>query len=204
MQYIDDLDDVVESNQTDYIDDLDDIVINNYSLDNRLMDIFEFIDYNKINIETFMFDRFWNSLNDDLLIYIDDEIIKWMGYSSVEIHNRKKSFMKLLSEFELDKDYFEYNNEEYRKFLLGFDENNEKLSLVKTVVPEGTTENNKELVIKSAIYPKLDLSNGKNNTKYLLLTSDTLKDVMMINTTKGNKIRDYYLELQELFENYCL
>ena len=62
MDWIDDLDDVVESKQTDYIDDLDDVVeskqldciddinnicINEHPLDNRLMDIFEFINIQK-------------------------------------------------------------------------------------------------------------------------------------------------------------
>jgi len=58
---------------------------------------------------------------------------------------------------------------------------------------------------KSKIYPELDLSNGKNNTKHLLLTSDTLKKIMMVvDTNKGDKIRDYYVALEKLMKNYCI
>ena len=37
-----------------------------------------------------MVDRFWDTMEDGRLIYIDDELIKWMGYSNMTPCDRKK------------------------------------------------------------------------------------------------------------------
>ena len=58
-----------------------------------MLTVVEFIKATNYPIDTFMIDRFWHSMEEDKLIYIDDELIKWMGYS-----NSEKKFYEVIAE----------------------------------------------------------------------------------------------------------
>ena len=42
----------------------------------ELLTVIEFIEVTKFPIDAFMIDRFWNSMEEDRLIYVDDELIR--------------------------------------------------------------------------------------------------------------------------------
>src|ERR1700744_1591611 len=83
------------------------------------LSILDFIKQSNFPIDCFMIDRFWNTLKDDQLIYVDDELITWMGYANLTPQDRKKDFIKLLSCYQSNIDYHHYDRENYIKFLSG-------------------------------------------------------------------------------------
>ncbi len=143
-----------------------------------LLTITEFINETKYNIDSFIIDKFWNNMSNDMDIYIDESIIKWMGYVG-EIKKSKYKFIKLLENFIENVDYQILSNKNYENFL----------------GPLKGTRNN--------IYPKINRGNGKNNTKHILLKPDTFREIMMmLRTKKANDIRKYYLSLEKLIKLY--
>lgn len=59
-----------------------------------------------ISIDKLYIDRFWSSLYDDRWVYIDTEIITWLGYTSDKIQDGKKYVLKKLrSDFKQDIDF---------------------------------------------------------------------------------------------------
>mgnify|MGYP000078235406 CR=1 FL=1 len=61
---------------------------------------------NNISIDKLYIDRFWSSLYDDRWVYIDTEIITWIGYTSDKIQEGKKYVLKKLrSDFKQDIDF---------------------------------------------------------------------------------------------------
>lgn len=143
-----------------------------------LLTVEEFIAATKYPIDTFMIDRFWNTMNEDRLIYVDDALISWMGYEASTQMHRKASFMKLLPNDE--KSYKYLSNADYTNFL-------------------GSSPMGDHLTI----YPVAPTTGGAVNAKHLLLTPDCLRAVMMrVSTSRGDQVRAYYIALEKLFKAY--
>jgi hypothetical protein len=144
----------------------------------EMLTVVDFIHETAYPIDTFMIDRFWNTINDDQLIYVDDELIKWMGYSCEELRTRKRDFMKLLKEVNEGSDYFHYSNDDYKEFLSC-------------------------AMAHDKLYPLPAVGKGLVNAKHLLLTSKCLRMTMMrVSTSRGDQVREYYWALEDLFKNY--
>jgi phage anti-repressor protein len=85
------------------------LLIKNY---NKLLSIKELLNIINYDINNLFIDKFWNSIEDDSWIYLDDELIIWFGYK--DITNGKKKLLGFIKnsdngEFKL------LNNEEYNK-----------------------------------------------------------------------------------------
>ena len=80
----------------------------------ELLTVIDFIKVTKFPIDAFMIDRFWNTMEEDQLIYVDEELIRWMGYSCAAMRDRKCDFIGLSSS--CDEKY--YDNKQYTDFLL--------------------------------------------------------------------------------------
>ncbi len=64
------------------------------------------------SINDLYIDKFWNNIEDDKWIYLDNELIEWFGYK--EISGGKEQLVKIIKrEFEIDEDYKIYTNEEF-------------------------------------------------------------------------------------------
>ena len=83
---------------------------------NEMLTVIEFIKVIDYPIDMFMIERFWNNMEEDKLIYVDDELIKWMGYSGELKKIRKMHFMKILPS-ENTSMFLHYNNQEYAEFI---------------------------------------------------------------------------------------
>ncbi len=146
-----------------------------------LLKLSEFIRVIAYPIQPFIIDTFWHTLRGKQLIYVNDELIQWMGYENTEQKGRKAAFMKILPKEKLDIEYFSYSNDEYEKFVANLRDTNVSLRL----------------------YPSVDRNHGKGPTKHLLLTPKCLKTTMMkVCTHRGDAVREYYYALEELFEIY--
>ena len=134
-------------------------------------------------IDRLYLDKFWHSLQEGQLIYVNDALAQWMGYSDTEARRRKGIFMQLLAaDAKSGTDYYLFSNDEYVTFLSDYEKTRKKsVSLI------GDTE----------FYPPVDQSHGKNTTKHLLLTPDCPRGAMMqLNTAKAGEIRAYYMRLK--------
>ena len=145
----------------------------------ELLTVIEFIEVTEFPIDAFMIDRFWNTMEEDRLIYVDDELIRWMGYRCASVTDRKRDFVDMLHPYMCGDDYYNYTTKEYNNFLAREDSHSKN------------------------IYPPAPTARGSVTMKHLLLTPDCLRAVMMrVNTARGNEVRQYYISLEKLFKTY--
>jgi|ERR1700678_1339673 len=152
-------------------------------LEERMMNISQYVDYYNMYIDSdvdFMFiNRYWHSINDGVLLCMGKKMIEYMGHTNLYdlLLNYKiahEKFIKLLSEYTINKDYFKYNDEEYRIFLKKHEEYRE-----------------------DKIYPIV--ISVDPNSYMLLLTSDAFKHIMI---SMSDKSARYYLALEKLINQY--
>jgi hypothetical protein len=143
-----------------------------------MLTVAEFAKVVEYPINMIYVDKFWNTIEEDKLIYVDDELISWMGYTGAEAKTRKIHFADNAQNCI---GYNKYNNEEYVNYVksLGYG------------------------IPYLEIYPSIPTGRGSSNIKHILLTPDCLRSLMMqAKTTKGNIIREYYISLEKLFKLY--
>ncbi len=161
-------------------------VFRNFADNITMLTIQEFIHKSKYPIDNFMVDNFFVNLNDDIPIYVTNELIEWCGYSG--IHDDKKRRLKdLLQGFEETKDYWIYSNKEYYEYY-------DKSICGKPQIGSDQLKPN---------YPHPDTFIGKNKTKHIVLTVQCFKMIlMMLTTNKAHQIRLYYISLEQLIKTY--
>jgi hypothetical protein len=62
----------------------------------KLLTIEELLSINNYEINKLYFDKFWNSIKDNIDIYINDNTLTYMGYKCEEIKNNKAKYINLL------------------------------------------------------------------------------------------------------------
>ena len=151
-------------NMTNLID------INNEML--SVKDILKVVNYNIGNI---YIDKFWDSIQYNKWIYIDNDMLLWMGYNCEELKDNKKKYIKLLhNNFEEVNDYKLINNKEF-------------LEISKC--PLRSLEN-------------INI-NTHNKTQHLIVSPDCFKEsLMMLRTEKSKNIKKYYVEIEKIFRFY--
>ncbi len=144
-------------NMTNLID------INNEML--SVKDILKVVNYNIGNI---YIDKFWDSIQYNKWIYIDNDMLLWMGYNCEELKDNKKKYIKLLhNNFEEVNDYKLINNKEF-------------LEISKC--PLRSLEN-------------INI-NTHNKTQHLIVSPDCFKEsLMLLRTEKSKNIKKYYVEI---------
>ena len=146
----------------------------------QLLTVQEFIQTKKFELDNESFDILYMSINrDDVPIYINSKILKWMAYEG-DFRIMKTGYTKLLkSNFKVDSEYKILTNDEYKKY---YDEKIECCDL-------------------ASFYPK----HKKGNKSHLLVYPNAFKaSVMMLKTSKGSQIRDYYITLEKLIKAYVI
>jgi hypothetical protein len=146
-----------------------------------LLTIYEFIEMMEFDIDGHMVDMCFLNLRDDMPIYIDTNMIEWMGYKGT-IKTQKQLLVDLLERnFKKDIDYQIYNNNGYKQWL---------------------DENVSECSIK---YPEPYKGAAARRGKHIIMPSPTFKKVlMMLNTSKASRIREYYINMERLLRMYGL
>lgn len=145
-----------------------------------LLTVKEFIEETKLDIDTFMVDRFWSNLENDVPIYVDKVLIDWCGYKG-EDKKKKEKLLKFLQSAGVD--YFELTNDEYKKVMSPL---------------EGPQS-------KDINWPtEIKTGKGYGRATHILITPRNFKKlVMRLNTARGDQIREYFVSLEDLFKMYC-
>ena len=150
---------------------INEIIINN----KELLSVKDLLNKLNYNFNELYVDKFWDSIENDKWIYIDHNMLIWMGYNSEEDKNNKQNYIKILKEnFEIDIDYKLLNTTSF----------NNSLSMLKVHLE------NIEI-------------NNHNKTKHLIISPDCFKQSLMIlRTEKAKEIKKYYIELEKIFKLY--
>ena len=153
------------------------LILNNsiININQPLLTIKELL--NTINYEyndTFL-DKFWQNIKDDSWIYIDDNMLKYIGYSRSEYKKNKQDYLNLLKEnFEIDIDFKILFLKEFEEF-----SKCQKLALENSII------------------------NDHNKVKHLIVSPDCFKQsLMLLKTNKSKEIKKYYIELERIFKFY--
>ena len=83
----------------------------------QLLTVQEFIQTTEFELDIESFDILYASINyDDVPLYINSKILKWMAYEG-DFSTMKKGYIKLLkSNFKVESDYKTLTNDEYEKY----------------------------------------------------------------------------------------
>jgi phage anti-repressor protein len=157
----------------------------------KLMTIKEFIDTTEFNINPETFDILFMNINDeDIPIYIDNDMLNWMGYEGKTDAKKRQNCKELIqSNFEEETDYKILKNSSYKKFL---ECESKKIRYTDISI----TESN---------FPEPAKGPSANTIKHLIVMPDAFRSLcMMINTDKGKQIRKYYITLEKLIKSYNL
>jgi phage anti-repressor protein len=164
-----------------YIKKVFEVACNNINM----LTIKEFIELSQFPIDSFMVDNFFINLNEDVKIYVSNELIDWCGFNGKEFSNRKLRFGEILQNFKKGEDYWTYSNSEYEEYYYNSNFGHPKLE-------------------NKSIYPHPDEFKNKNRTQHMLLTVNCFKEIlMMLNTPKAAIIRKYYISLETLIKIYA-
>jgi len=151
----------------------------------------DFIKFNKIDLDAIYVDKLFHNLHNKLPIYMNEEMIEYIGYSG-SLKQQKDTLNNLITEnFSKCKDqlYFRYEAKEYIAFRA---EKSESLS-----PPAGGDK------ICDTLYPNPKKGRGVTNTIHLLIMPRLFKEILMLcNTTKGKQVRSFYLNMVDVFELY--
>jgi len=120
-------------------------------------------------------DKFWQNIKDDIWIYIDDNMLKYIGYNSNELWKEKQNYLNLVKRnFDEDIDFKYINSKEFKIFL-----------------------STHEVPIENNEY------NEHNKVKHLIVSPDCFKQsLMLLQTPKSKEIKKYYIELERIFKFY--
>ena len=145
------------------------------NIDNPLLTVKELL--NKLNYQynNLFLDKFWQNIKDDIWIYIDDNMLKYIGYMRSEYKKNKQDYLSILKEnFEIEIDYKVLFLKEFEEF-----SKCQKLALENVVI------------------------NEHNKVKHLIVSPDCFKQsLMLLKTTKSKEIKKYYIELEKIFKLY--
>lgn len=144
-------------------------------IDNEMLSVKEILKIVNYNINDIYIDKFWDSIKGDKWIYIDNEMLAWMGFNRSEIKKNKQDYINLLKDnFEELSDYKSLNSKEFNN-----------ISKCQTSVLENVEINN------------------HNKVKHLIVSQDCFKQsLMLLKTEKSKEIKKYYVESEKIFKFY--
>lgn len=80
----------------------------------------EFIQNNNYNVSNLFVDKFWNSITDDKHIYIDNNMLEYIGYSNNFERDNKRHYTDLIkSKFIENEDYKQMNTVDFKNPMWG-------------------------------------------------------------------------------------
>jgi len=136
--------------------------------------ITEFVQQNG-KMDQIYIDKFWDSISDDKWVYVDNELLEWMGYETNDDPRKlKKWYMELLTN-----NFTEHDNYQHVTS-----------SEIRTIV------NKLNIKLPENI-------NSHNRTMHIVIDPDCFKEsLMLMNTEKAKIIRRYYIQLEKIFKAY--
>lgn len=157
----------------------------------EMLTIKKFIEVTEFKLNDILpFDLLWNSFHQDIPIYITDDLIKRFGYRG-ELYKQKENLMKLIKKYSIP--IIQLNNEKYAEFWHTSERGPNNLA--------DQTES-KEFDIEE-FYPEITKAQLKSKPLHTLIMPQDIKKLwLLVNTEKGDLIREYVISLDALFNLY--
>ena len=156
------------------------------------MSLREFIEASEFPIDGINVNRFFNGMRNGMKVLVDDDTLDWMGYAgekniqrgalkkSLQAHDEKREHYRIISAREITKMRKELIQGDMGQFLIA------------------PTE--KEI---DDSYPEPVQDSYTSRRKFFLVEPRLLKKIMMsLKTANGDKVREYFLSLEELIVTY--
>ena len=189
-----------------------------------MLTIKEFMEIIKFTLpDVLSVDLMWNTFKLNIPIYITKELVEKFGYKG-EFSIQVNSLMKLVAKYNIE--LTKMNNSEYAEFTrrlqarrnnspqsgepIEFDEKVDPTSSDKDEGNETTDEDldvpevdyTRELDLEE-LYPEITKKQLKSKPwHYLIMPNDLKKLLLVVNTEKGDMVREYVIKLDELFQIY--
>lgn len=144
-----------------------------------IMDLETFSETSKFKVNPELIDPFYTNMENNDNVYVNDDILNYMGFDCENNPNARKKYIKMLQQrgYTEGKEYNMYNNHKFNKIYLSKDNN---------------------LIILNK-----DNVTFSNKMKHLVINSETFKYVLMsLDTSKGDKIRKYHIARGNLLVAY--
>ena len=142
------------------------------NISNNILTVKELLNLVNYEFNELYIDKFWDNIENDKWIYIDNDMLKYIGYSDNNIRIGKQNFIKLLNDnFEENIDYKSLFTKDFSMYLVRYIENN-----------------------------KLDV--GNKTKHLIVSPECFKQSLMMLRTDKSKEIRKYYTELEKIFKFY--
>jgi hypothetical protein len=151
-------------------------LINIIDINSKLLTIKELLKHVNYDINSIYIDQFWDNIEHDKWIYIDNELILWLDYK--DIKRGKEFIIRILKQyFKESDDYKILNNSE---FVLE--------DFCSTFKVEQNINEEKR---------------GAHNKQYIIVSPDCFKELCMhVGTSRSKEIKKYYIELEKIFKFY--
>ena len=86
------------------------------NINNPLLTIKELLNYVDYQYNSLFLDKFWQNIKDDVWLYIDEEMLKYIGYNCNDSRNDKKKYLIIFKDnFEENIDYKLLNSCDFKK-----------------------------------------------------------------------------------------
>ena len=165
----------------------------------EMLTLNEFVQEIKYDLDNYAYNKLYHSIKDDIPIYLDNELIQWMGFSGILKH-QKEALFKLIEKYNIS--YIEFSNKVYTNF---WSRNISTPQSQQNDTQNTNNNNNKNNELDtSLIYPDPKSFNVKaTTTKHILIMPDDFKMIIMrLPTRRGEMICRYYITLEKLVKFY--
>jgi len=156
----------------------------------------EFVLFNNINLDGVMVDKIFHNICNDMPIYMDESMTEYFGYSGTMKEQRRclvrlinDNFTKYQNQL-----WYSYNNKEYVSFC---EKTRSSLECDSKKLNQCNTSD------QHIVYPPAPIGRGTSTTKHLLVMPKLLKVMLMLcQTTRGKRIRNYFIDIEEVTNLY--
>jgi hypothetical protein len=156
------------------------------ALDNcyEMLPIDKFMDVAGIKLSNILpFDIAWNSFRSNIPIYVTDDLIRSFGYKG-ELIKQKQNLLNLVKKYKIP--VIQLDNDKYQKFTHTLQSMRKNINLDF-----------------EALYPPITEAQLKSHPLHTLIMPRDLKKLwLVVNTDKGDAIRDYVITLDDLTNLY--
>lgn len=170
-----------------------------------MLTVKEFIKHSGYSVDDIHVDVFYESLRNDLPIFVSDSLIEWMGFEG-DTHKKRTHFIHALDQVDPTcAHHRRLSFDDFEQFRVGSAASHAHLGGRVDSNPSSAPD------AKSAtepsdvdlLYPKQERNRFSVRRTYVLIEPDLLDEMLMkLKTSKGGEVRHHFIAIKALFRTY--